>query len=127
MINLELKAKHYYLIADILFGTAAYVSFNILEKIKTACTGVADDDLVTVEIDISNILFVFRILAQKPEGSHNQINSEMIDLLTPQIVTGVGNDDAEWISLGEQITSIRAENLAVVTNAIQSGKSKLYN
>lgn len=127
MINLELKAKHYYLVAEILFGTAAYVSFGLLEKIKTACTGAADDDLITVAIDVNSIVFVFTILSQKPEGSYNQINSEMIDLLTPQIATGAAANNPEWISLGEQVTAIRTDNLAVVTNAIQSGKNKLYN
>jgi len=127
MIQIQLKAKHFYLIADILFGAAAYVSFNTLEKIKTACTGLNDDDLTTVEVDVDTFVNIFRILAQKPEGSYNNVNTEMLDLLTTQITTGVGNDDAEWISLNEQVTSIRAENLQVVTNQIANGKGRLYN
>jgi len=127
MIQIELKAKHFYLIADILFGAAAYVSFNTLEKIKTACTGLNDDDLTTVEVGVDTFVSIFRILAQKPEGSYNNVNTEMMDLLTTQITTGVGNDDAEWISLNEQVTSIRAENLQVVTNQIANGKGRLYN
>ena len=126
MIQLELKAKHYFLIADILFATAAYVSFSTLEKIKAACQGLNDDDTATVEIDVPTILSVFSILAQKPEGSYNNINTEMMDLLTSQIQAGVANNDSEWISLGEQVTNIRTSNLEVVTNAIASGKNKLY-
>ena len=127
MVQLELKAKHYYLIAETLFGFAAYTSFPTLNKIKTACDGVGDDDLVTVESDVNNIIQVFQILSQKPEGSYNQINGEMIDLLLPQIQAGVAANDPEWIQLGENIAFIRESNLNVITQAIQSGKNKLYN
>ena len=126
MIQVELKAKHYFLIADILFGAAAYVSFATLEKIKVACQGLQDNDVATVEIDVPTFISVFSILAQKPEGSYNNINTEMMDMLTPQIQAGVANGDPEWISLGEQVTEIREGNLQVVTNAIASGKNKLY-
>jgi hypothetical protein len=126
MIQVELKAKHYFLIADLLFGTAAYVSFATLEKIKTACQGLQNDDNATVEIDVPTFISVFSILAQKPEGSYNNVNTEMMDMLTPQIQAGVADGNEEWISLGEQVTAIRAANLEVVTNAIASGKNKLY-
>jgi hypothetical protein len=126
MIQVELKAKHYFLIADILFGTAAYVSFATLEKIKTACQGLQDDDNATVEIDVPTFLNVFNILTQKPEGSYNNVNTEMMDMLTPQIQAGIADGNEEWISLGEQVTTIRANNLQVVTNAIAGGKNKLY-
>ncbi len=126
MIQEELKAKHYFLIADLLFGTAAYVSFATLEKIKTACQGLQDDDPATVEIDVPTFISVFSILAQKPEGSYNNVNTEMMDMLTPQIQAGIADGNEEWISLGEQVTAIRASNLQVVTDAIASGKNKLY-
>lgn len=127
MIQLQLKAKHYYLVADILFGAAAYVSFPILQKIKAACQGLANDDIATVEIDVPTFINVFTVLTQKPEGSYNNINTEMMDMLTPQIQAGIANNDPEWISLGEQVTEIRTANLDVVTGAIANGKAKLYN
>ena len=127
MIQLDLKAKHYYLIAEILFGFAAYSSFATLEKIKTACLGVADDDLVSVESDVNTITMVFQILSQKPEGSFNDVNTEMLDLLFPQIAAGVGAGDPEWIQLSNNVTEIRTNNLAVITASIANGKSRLYN
>jgi len=126
VIQVQLKAKHYFLIADILFGTAAYVSFSTLEKIKTACQGLQDEDDATVEIDVPTFINVFNVLTQKPEGSYNNINTEMMDMLTPQIQAGIANDDVEWISLGDQVTTIRAINLQIVTDLISSGKSILY-
>lgn len=127
MVQIELKAKHYYLIAENLFGFAAYSSFSILSKIKEACNGVADDDLVTVESDVVTISTVFQTLSLKPEGSYNMINTEMLDLLQPQIVAGVTAANEEWIQLAEAITQIRTSNLEVITSAIQNGKNRLYN
>jgi hypothetical protein len=126
MIQVQLKVKHYYLIADILFGIAAYASFQILEKIKVACQGLSDDDVATIEIDGASFINVFSVLAQKPEGSYNNVNTEMMDMLTPQIQTGVANNDPQWVALNEVITEIRTANLQVVTDAIASGKNKLY-
>jgi hypothetical protein len=127
MIQLDLYAKHYYLIAEILFGYAAYSSFSTLEKIKVGCTGAGDNDLVTIETDVNTVTTVFQTLSQRPEGSYNQINGEMLDLLTPQIAAGVNAGDPDWIQLGENITQIRDNNFAVITTSIQNGKNRLYN
>lgn len=127
MIQLELKVKHYYLIAEILFGFAAYTTFSTLEKIKSACSGLAEDDLVTVETDPNTIVSVFQTLSQRPEGSYNQVNGEMLDLLMPQIQAGITAGDQEWIFLGQTISEIRANNLAIITTSIQNGKNRLYN
>lgn len=127
MIQVDLKAKHYYLIAEILFGFAAYSSFSTLEKIKIACTGAGDDDLVTIETDVNTIITVFQTLSQRPEGSYNQINGEMLDLLVPQINAGVNAGDPQWLSLSEGVTEIRTNNFAVITNSIQTGKNRLFS
>lgn len=126
MIQIQLKAKHYYLIAENLFGFAAYSSFSTLAKIKEACNGVGDDDLVTVDSDVVTISTVFQTLSQKPEGSYNMVNTEMLQLLEPQIQAGVTAGSEEWIQLAENITQIRASNLEVISNAIQNGKNRLY-
>ena len=146
MIQLELKAKHFYLIADIIFiesakylrlqeylstrGASVGVNSNItqpvIDNIRTACQGKQDNDLVTVGVDTTSFVGVFQILAQKAEGSYNNVNTEMMDMLTPQIQAGVADGNEEWISLGEQVTTIRANNLQVVTDAIAGGKNKLY-
>jgi len=127
MIQIDLKAKHFYLIAEILFGFAAYTSFSTLSKIKEACTGVNDEDLVTIESDVNTITSVFQTLSQKPEGSYNNPNTEMYDLLLPQITSGVNAGDADWTQLANNITDIRNSNFAVVTSAIQNGKSRLFS
>jgi hypothetical protein len=127
MIQVELKAKHYYLIAEILFGFAAYTSFSTLHKIQNACIGVGDEDLVTIESDVNTVTTVFQILSQKPEGGYNMINTEMLDLLAPQITAGVTDSDPEWIQLNVNINEIRSNNLSIIESSISSGKSRLYN
>lgn len=127
MVDIQLKAKHYLLSAEILFGVAAYESFSTIEKIKAACVNAADDDLVTINIDGSKIAYVYNILTYKPEGQFSQINSEMGDLLLAQITAGVATGNPEWISLGTQIETVRQANLAVVTGLIEAGRAKLYS
>lgn len=127
MINVELKSKHYMCIADILFTTAAYESFSTLEKIKAACAGLPDDELVVVNFPGSTVFQVYSILTYRPEGQFNRINTEMYDLLVPQIQAGVQAGDQEWIDLGTQLQQVRDINLQVVDQMIISGKSKLYS
>lgn len=126
-IQVELKAKHYYLIAEILFSTAAYESYKTLTSIGIACTGMQDDDLVTLLIAPEKVFYVYNILTYKPEGQFNRINTEMFDLLTPQIQAGAlaGNTDWQW--LGSQIQTVRDQNLAVVDQMVANGKSRLYS
>lgn len=126
MINVELKSKHYMCIADILFTTAAYESFSTLEKIKAACAGLPDDELVVVNFPGSTVFQVYNILTYRPEGQFNRINTEMYDLLVPQIQAGAQAGDQEWIDLGTQLQQVREVNLQVVDQMIRSGKSKLY-
>jgi hypothetical protein len=127
MIFVQLKAKHFYLVANILSTFPADYSFRTLEKIKVGCEGLGDEDLTTIGVTTDELLSVFSILAQKPEGSYNNINTEMLDLLTPQVTTGVSLGNADWVFIGETITGVRTKNLQVVTEAIQRGKDFLYN
>lgn len=127
MISIQLKAKHFYLVANELFSQPAVSAFNTLSNIKTACSGVADDDLVTINASLNEIIGVFSRLAQRPEGSYNQVNSEMLDLLTPQVTAGVLAEDPEWIALNDSISSIRTQNLAIIGVAINNAKDALYN
>ncbi|CAB4142981.1 hypothetical protein UFOVP449_98 [uncultured Caudovirales phage] len=125
MITVQLKVKHYYLIASILFEQAAYVSFSILEKIKKACEAKEEDELVDVEIDTNNFISIFRVLSDKPEGAFSMINKEMITLLYSQIETHIAEGNEEWITLYDQIQNIRNTNLDICIRMINAGKHKL--
>ena len=125
-IEVQLKAKHYYLVAETLFSTAAYESFSTLHSIQVSCSGSADDDLVTLLIAPEKVYYVYNILTYKPEGQFNRINSEMFDLLMPQIVTGSIGGNEQWVWLGNQIQNLRDQNLAVADQMIANGKARLY-
>ena len=146
MIQVQLKAKHFYLAAEILLqqfekfalvqsalsqasviGITAIINQPVVDAIRVACQNAADDDLVIVQADPQVFITVFKFLAQKAEGSYNNVNTEMMDLLIPQITAGVTTNDPEWISLNDQITATRAANLEVVNNDIANAKNKLYN
>ena len=128
MITVELKVKHFYLIADILFGIVAADSFETLSKIKTACEGKADEDVVGVQIGRERMIFVYNILTYKPEGQYSRINGEMHDMILTQIQAELAKTepDPEWVSLAEALETTRQQNLSVVSNLIQQGKSKIF-
>lgn len=125
MVNVELKVKHFYLIAHILLRDEANLSFSILEKIKTACANKADDDLTTVESDVNFFITVFRKLSNQPEGEYATSNDEMYALLVPQVQAGVAANDPEWIILSTEITAIRTTNQQNIVSYIQYAKTKL--
>jgi hypothetical protein len=125
MINVELKVKNFYLISYILFKDEASLSFSVLEKIKTACFNKLDDDLTTVESDVDFFITVFRKLSNQPEGEYTLPNEEMYNLLLPQIVEGVSNDDPDWILLATQVESIRTNNQQNILTYIEYAKEKL--
>lgn len=124
MINVQLKAKHYYFIANTLKDIVASQYFGLLNRIKAGTLNVQDDDLVIISADVSDVVDVFYMLTMKPEGQVNTINSEMSDLLFAQIQANAGQ--AEWAELAQRITEIRTANLAVTGNAIASGKTFLH-
>lgn len=127
MITIQLKVKHFYAISDILFDTVASSSFEVLQKIKVACNNLNDNDLTSVDVNVSHFFEIFLALSKKPEGSYNMINTEMMDLLKPQIIAGINNNDPEWILLNEGVTNIRNNNWQLLDLSIINAKNKLYN
>jgi hypothetical protein len=127
MINVELKAKHFYLIANTLLAEQAQYSFDILEKIKTACANQLDDTLVIVQTDPTMLVDVYKKMSALQEGMYSVPNNEMVDLLNPQIQAGVANNDSEWTDVGIQITAIRQANVDNINNLILYAKNKLGN
>lgn len=125
MVQVELKAKHFYLISYLLFRDQASLSFSVLERIKTACQNKLDDDLATVEIDVDFFIRIFNKLGGEPEGQYTNSNEEMYNLLVPQIQSGVSSNDPNWITLSDQIQAIRSSNQGNILAYIQYAKDKL--
>lgn len=124
-IEIELKSKHFYLIASILLKDAGAKWFATLNKIKDATAGKNDDDLVIVETTKDILVEVYRGIANLPEGSFTNINNEMLSILQPQIVTGVANGVREWIDAASELSAIRTENLSRADVLIGWAKTQL--
>lgn len=80
---------------------------------------------------------IFRILTSLPEGQATMINSEMMEMLETQMVSGITNEmmngivpsvngelpeNAYWQQLANMITYVRNENFKARDAAILIGK-----
>jgi hypothetical protein len=138
MIQITLKAKHYYFIAFHLKNTSLQQYYSVINKIKIALTGNTDlEATFNINVTIGEVINMYKVLTVLPEGVSNKPNSEMDDLLTAQTIAGMmdeisnGNGpDAEgnipefayWHMLGQAITGLKAENIVYKNNIINNGK-----
>jgi hypothetical protein len=123
MISVQLKAKHFYFVANDLKRYSAEEYYTLIKRIAMQCSGVADDDLVTVSSSVADLVKIFTNIASKPEGQANRINTEMMNLITPQIQAGVTAQNEEWIAAAAQIEVIRQNNWNITDAAIAAGKA----
>lgn len=126
MIQITLKAKHYYFIVNHLQNIVASRFFHLLKDLQEATQNVADEDEVTITATVDDLVEVFSFITNKPEGQVYIINAEMKALLNQQIQAGMAANDPEWINAAIQINSIRIANLAVTQQAIAAGKLFLH-
>lgn len=138
MVQIRLKAKHYYYIVHYLRNSSVQQYFSLINRLKIALNGNSDlDASFDVSASVVEVIDIFKTLTVLPEGQANRINGEMDDLLMPQIVLGIadeqaagigpdadGNlpDDAHWQLIARGITYAKELNTAARDNAIQQGK-----
>jgi len=139
MIQITLKAKHYYFIANQLRNFSVEQYFSLMSRIKTALTGNTDlEATFTVDASTDEVVAMFRVLTQLPEGVANVINVEMDDLLMPQIVLGVADEqaagigpdadgnlpyEAYWQRTARDITAIKVNNASTRDGMISQGQA----
>lgn len=127
MISVQLQAKHFYFVTNDLMRYAAMEYNSLLKRIGMNCSGVADSDLVAVQTSVDDLVKIFSLVADKPEGQTNRINTEMMTLLEPQITAGVAAGDQEWIGAAQKIDAIRNANWSITDQAIVNGKAFLQS
>jgi hypothetical protein len=143
MVQITLKAKHYYYIIHYLRNASVQQSFSLISRLKTVLTGNNDlEASFIVSASVVEIITIFKTLTALPEGQANKINVEMDDLLLPQIVLGIadeqaagigpdaeGNlpDNAYWQLIAQGITYAKGLNTAAKDNAISQGKAFIDN
>lgn len=123
MISVQLKAKHLYFVVNDLKRYSAEEYYTLIKRIAMQCGGVEDDDIVGITTSVDSLVKIFSNIASKPEGQANRINTEMMQLLTPQIQAGVQSGDPEWIEAAGRISTIRNSNWAITDEAIIAGKT----
>jgi hypothetical protein len=139
MVQVRLKAKHYYYIVHYLRNSSVQQYFSLINRLKITLNGNNDlDASFDVSASVVEVIDMFKTLTVLPEGQSNKINTEMDDLLLPQIVLGIadeqangvgpdadGNlpDNAYWQLIAQGITYAKNMNTTTRENAIQQGKS----
>ena len=139
MIQLQLKAKHFYYIAFALQDKPLRQFAGILSRMKDALLDNTDlNALFTIDVSYNDLISVFTIAAALPEGLSSSINTEMNLLIMPQIQAGViaeiqagnvadadGNlpEAAIYQRIAKTITEIKTGNANVMTIQIGLGQS----
>ena len=139
MIQITLKAKHYYFIVNQLRNFSVGQYFSLMNRIKTVLTGNTDlEASFTVDTNTDEIAAMFIVCTQLPEGVANIINVEMDDLLLPQIILGVADEqaagigpdadgnlpyEAYWQRTARDITAIKVNNANTRNSMISEGQS----
>jgi hypothetical protein len=127
MINLTLKAKHYYYVTNFLTRSPANQAYSLISRIKTLTkdgTSSEDDD-ITMSASVEEVGRIYNILTNQPEGKASAINKEMVDILMPQVITGMQAGNVEWISIGQDIETTKEANIRARDLLIHSGKTFL--
>jgi hypothetical protein len=124
MVTVQLKAKEFLLIAYTLLNEPSNSTFGLLTRIKNATASQNDDTVVSVEASEAEVEMVYRKLTNAPEGIFNAYNDSMFNQLSSQIQAGAANDDQAWVSIGNKLSVIRAENLGRADQFIAFAKTK---
>jgi len=143
MIQLQLKAKHYYYVAFALQDKPLRQFAGILGRMKDALVDNTDlDALYFVDVDYNDLISVFTIAAALPEGLSSSINTEMNLLIMPQIQAGViaeiqagliadadGNlpESAIYQKIAKTIAEIKVGNTNVMTIQIGLGQDIVHS
>jgi len=138
MVQIRLKAKHYYYIVHYLRNSSVQQYFSLINRLKIALNGNINlNDSFDVSASVVEVIDMFKTLTVLPEGQANKINTEMDDLLMPQIVLGIADeqaagvgpdangdlpDNAYWQLIAKGITYAKAVNTVNRDNAILQGK-----
>lgn len=138
MIQIQLKAKHFYYIAYYLKDKSIIQYYNLVGRIKGEISGNTDmETLFSIDVYPWEIIDIFKILTRLPEGQATMLNGEMMDILQTQMVTGITNEmmngivpsqdgslpeNAYWQIVAAGVTGVKVENFQIRDKAIQQGK-----
>jgi hypothetical protein len=139
MIQITLKARHFYYIAANLKNSSVGQYLPLINRMKKVLSGNTDlEASFSVEATVSEVIDIYKVLTFLPEGQSNTFNTEMSQLLEPQIIAGAtqegmngigpdadGNlpDNAYWQLISQGITYTRNNNISIRNSSILIGQS----
>jgi hypothetical protein len=139
MVQITLKAKHFYYVVNYLRDRSIQQYYPVINRIAAVLLGNTDlEAQFSVDATSAEVIDIFKVLTYLPEGQSNILNSEMDDLLTPQIIAGAsqegangigpdadGNlpENAYWQIIAQGITYQKSINASARELAIQTGKT----
>lgn len=125
-VKIVIEAKHARLIAHLLKQHSAHQVFGLLSEIKDKTADELEDDAeVTLNVSPDDVLLVYPMLSELPEGLAASVNAEMDALLLPQVNVGVNDKNEGWIYIAEFIAKYKADWSARLAAMIESGKGFL--
>jgi len=88
-----------------------------------------DYELTVQQIDIDKETFItiMRAVNSQPQGVALDINPAMYDSLKVQLITLAQGGDVEAVEVLTEMTSILAENSAMLNNKILNGKTQILS
>lgn len=126
-IDITLKAKHLRFIAYLLKSVVAQDVFSLLMEIKIKVTDEVDnEDEISINVTADDFIKVYPLLSEEKEGMVAEINKEMDYILRPQIMNGLGGDNAaEWGKIGVFVQNSKEKYAATLAGHIEEGKQFL--
>lgn len=139
MIQITLKSKHFYFIAYHLRNASIIQYISLINRIKSSLNGNNNlEQQFSVDATSYEVIAIYNILTQLPEGQSNSFNDEMSALLEPQILAGIVQEqsngifpnsdgsfpeNAPWQIIGNGIQTTRTNNITMRNEAISNGKN----
>lgn len=125
MIDVTLKAKHLYFVANQLQNVVARRFFSLLSEIKIETTGKGLEDDCNLTVSTEDFKEIYNTLGAMPENRTARINREINSLLEPQIFAGVQAGNAEYLDIAMHIQSATDATSDWVASQIEEGKNSL--
>lgn len=122
MVSIELKVNHLQLIAYAIKDLPASDVYRLLMEIKNNVSNFVDKEaIVSINVTANEIIFVYSVLSELPEGVVSGINKEMAELLLKQIMEKLPEPGEEFSKIYAGITGIKENKAIRLAEYLESG------
>lgn len=128
MLTIQLKARHLFLIAELLTTQNIYGYLRLINSVKENIAiqyDGNDEGVIQVQATTNEVVDIFNILSSLPEGQSATINLEIFASLYPQLLTGLASEDPDWTYIYNYIIEGRNRNKGIMDRRVADGKAFL--